>query len=198
MLWGVLSQCCQNWRAWRSRGKRASRQKCPKILRTDPLQVPKVPAASLPERPRAVGARLGSSRGRPQFWDDALLFWSPAAGPSRAPFPCSFKQQNLEQRQADVEYELRCLLNKPGKAAPRLSLPPLLPWGFTSGIPSPSSEFPSSFSRVIACSSSGFGSAEKDWTEEDRVREQVLMQELVTIIEQRNAIVNCLDEDRQR
>uniref|UniRef100_A0A8D0GWI9 BMERB domain-containing protein n=1 Tax=Sphenodon punctatus TaxID=8508 RepID=A0A8D0GWI9_SPHPU len=63
-----------------------------------------------------------------------------------------FKQQNLEQRQADVEYELRCLLNKP----------------------------------------------DKDWTEEDRVREKVLMQELVTIIEQRNAIVNCLDEDRQR
>ncbi|NXJ14440.1 MILK1 protein, partial [Odontophorus gujanensis] len=64
-----------------------------------------------------------------------------------------FKQQNLEQRQSDVEYELRCLLNKP---------------------------------------------VEKDWTEEDRVREKVLMQELVTIIEQRNAIVNCLDEDRQR
>ncbi|XP_037369493.1 MICAL-like protein 1 [Talpa occidentalis] len=63
-----------------------------------------------------------------------------------------FKQQNLEQRQADVEYELRCLLNKP----------------------------------------------EKDWTEEDRDREKVLMQELVTLIEQRNAIVNCLDEDRQR
>lgn len=62
-----------------------------------------------------------------------------------------FKQQNLEQRQADVEYELRCLLNKP----------------------------------------------EKDWTE-DRAREKVLMQELVTLIEQRNAIVNCLDEDRQR
>ncbi|KAH0616901.1 hypothetical protein JD844_028358 [Phrynosoma platyrhinos] len=64
----------------------------------------------------------------------------------------NFKQQNLEQRQADVEYELRCLLNKP----------------------------------------------EKDWTDDDRVREKVLMQELVTIIEQRNAIVNCLDEDRQR
>ncbi|XP_062058844.1 MICAL-like protein 1 isoform X1 [Lepus europaeus] len=63
-----------------------------------------------------------------------------------------FKQQHLEQRQADVEYELRCLLNKP----------------------------------------------EKDWTEEDRVRDKVLMQELVTLIEQRNAIVNCLDEDRQR
>ncbi|XP_049740362.1 MICAL-like protein 1 isoform X1 [Elephas maximus indicus] len=63
-----------------------------------------------------------------------------------------FKQQNLEQRQADVEYELRCLLNKP----------------------------------------------EKDWTEEDRGREKVLMQELVTLIEQRNAIINCLDEDRQR
>ncbi|XP_037016386.2 MICAL-like protein 1 isoform X3 [Artibeus jamaicensis] len=63
-----------------------------------------------------------------------------------------FKQQNLEQRQADVEYELRCLLNKP----------------------------------------------EKDWTEDDRGREKVLMQEIVTLIEQRNAIVNCLDEDRQR
>ncbi|XP_027971362.1 MICAL-like protein 1 isoform X1 [Eumetopias jubatus] len=63
-----------------------------------------------------------------------------------------FKQQNLEQRQADVEYELRCLLNKP----------------------------------------------EKDWTEEDRGREKVLMRELMTLIEQRNAIVNCLDEDRQR
>lgn len=75
------------------------------------------------------GAWLGSSRGHPQFWDDALPFWSLAAGPSRAPFPCSFKQQNLEQRQADVEYELRCLLNKPGKAAPRLLLPPLLPLG---------------------------------------------------------------------
>ncbi|KAM6306934.1 MICAL-like protein 1 [Podargus strigoides] len=63
-----------------------------------------------------------------------------------------FKQQNLEQQQSDVEYELCCLLNKP----------------------------------------------EKDWTDEDRGREKVLMQELVTIIEQRNAIVNCLDEDWQR
>lgn len=63
-----------------------------------------------------------------------------------------FKQQNLEQRQADVEFELRCLLNKP----------------------------------------------EKDWTDEDRAREKVLMQELMTLIEQRDAIVNCLDEDRQR
>ncbi|KAG8138160.1 hypothetical protein E2320_004086 [Naja naja] len=57
-----------------------------------------------------------------------------------------FKQQNLEQRQADVEYELRY----------------------------------------------------KDWTDDDRIREKVLMEELVTIIEQRNAIVNSLDEDRQR
>lgn len=40
--------------------------------------------------------------------------------------------------------------------------------------------------------------AEKDWTEEDKSREKVLMQELMTLIEQRNAIVNCLDEDRQR
>ncbi|RLW00268.1 hypothetical protein DV515_00009108 [Chloebia gouldiae] len=66
-----------------------------------------------------------------------------------------FKQQNLEQRQSDVDH-------------------------------------------VIACPSLGFGWVEKDWTDEDRGREKVLMQELVTIIEQRNAIVNCLDEDRQR
>ncbi|XP_022611372.1 MICAL-like protein 1 isoform X1 [Seriola dumerili] len=62
------------------------------------------------------------------------------------------KQQNLEERQADVEYELRCLLNKP----------------------------------------------EKDWTDEDKSREQELMAELVTIIEQRNQIVNNMDQDRQR
>ncbi|XP_014864153.1 PREDICTED: MICAL-like protein 1 isoform X1 [Poecilia mexicana] len=62
------------------------------------------------------------------------------------------KQQNLEERQADVEYELRCLLNKP----------------------------------------------EKDWTEEDKSREQELMAELVTIIEQRNQIVNSMDQERQR
>ncbi|XP_026118472.1 MICAL-like protein 1 isoform X2 [Carassius auratus] len=62
------------------------------------------------------------------------------------------KQQNLEERQADVEYELRCLLNKP----------------------------------------------EKEWTAEDKDREKQLMAELVTIIEQRNQIVNSMDLDRQR
>uniref|UniRef100_A0AAZ3Q7V8 MICAL like 1 n=1 Tax=Oncorhynchus tshawytscha TaxID=74940 RepID=A0AAZ3Q7V8_ONCTS len=61
------------------------------------------------------------------------------------------KQQNLEERQADVEYELRCLLNKP----------------------------------------------EKDWNEEDKGREQELMTELVTVIEQRNQIINNMDQDRQ-
>lgn len=34
--------------------------------------------------------------------------------------------------------------------------------------------------------------------DEDKERERVLMQELVTLIEQRNAIVKCLDEDKQR
>ncbi|XP_060774889.1 MICAL-like protein 1 [Neoarius graeffei] len=62
------------------------------------------------------------------------------------------KQQHLEERQADVEYELRCLLNKP----------------------------------------------EKEWNDEDRDREKQLMEELVTIIEQRNQIINSMDQDRQR
>ncbi|XP_008413762.1 MICAL-like protein 1 [Poecilia reticulata] len=62
------------------------------------------------------------------------------------------KQQILEDRQADVEYKLRCLLNKP----------------------------------------------EKDWDQEDRGREQQLMAELVTIIEQRNQIISSMDQDRER
>uniref|UniRef100_A0A4W5PEH7 MICAL like 1 n=1 Tax=Hucho hucho TaxID=62062 RepID=A0A4W5PEH7_9TELE len=62
------------------------------------------------------------------------------------------KQHNLEERQADVEYELRCLLNKP----------------------------------------------ECEWSKDDRYRDQQLMEELVTIIEQRNHIINSLDQDRQR
>lgn len=41
-------------------------------------------------------------------------------------------------------------------------------------------------------------SLEKDWTEEDKSRDQELMAELVTIIEQRNQIVNNMDQDRQR
>ncbi|XP_029945690.1 MICAL-like protein 1 [Salarias fasciatus] len=62
------------------------------------------------------------------------------------------KELKLEDRQTDVEYELRCLLNKP----------------------------------------------ESDWTQEDRGREQRLMDELVAIIEQRNQIVSSLEQDRQR
>ncbi|XP_054464192.1 MICAL-like protein 1 isoform X2 [Anoplopoma fimbria] len=62
------------------------------------------------------------------------------------------KQQKLEERQADVEYEIRCLLNKPMS----------------------------------------------DWSQEDRGQEQQLMDELVTIIEQRNQIVSSLDRDRLR
>uniref|UniRef100_A0A672ZX46 BMERB domain-containing protein n=1 Tax=Sphaeramia orbicularis TaxID=375764 RepID=A0A672ZX46_9TELE len=62
------------------------------------------------------------------------------------------KQQQLEERQADVEYELRCLLNKP----------------------------------------------ESDWKQEDRSQEQQLMEELVSIIEQRNQIISSLDQDMQR
>ncbi|XP_062387944.1 MICAL-like protein 1 isoform X2 [Sardina pilchardus] len=62
------------------------------------------------------------------------------------------KQQNLEERQSDVEYELRCIFNKP----------------------------------------------EKDWSKDDKAREKQLMSDLVTIIEQRNQIINSLDQDRQR
>ncbi|CAJ1075814.1 MICAL-like protein 1 [Xyrichtys novacula] len=62
------------------------------------------------------------------------------------------KQQKLEERQADVEYELRCLLNKP----------------------------------------------EGDWTDKERGQEQQLMNELVTIIEERNEIISSLDQERLR
>ncbi|XP_062334374.1 MICAL-like protein 1 [Osmerus eperlanus] len=62
------------------------------------------------------------------------------------------KQNYLEERQADVEYELRCLLNKP----------------------------------------------ESEWSKDDRNQEHQLMDELVTVIEQRNHIINSLEQDRQR
>lgn len=62
------------------------------------------------------------------------------------------RQQELEQRQEDVEYELRCLLNKP----------------------------------------------EEEWTKQDRLQEQQLMQELLDVIEQRNQIITSLDQDVQR
>uniref|UniRef100_A0A2R9BZQ8 MICAL-like protein 1 n=1 Tax=Pan paniscus TaxID=9597 RepID=A0A2R9BZQ8_PANPA len=138
-----------------------------------PLIKRKVPAGS-PPRPGWPGLatptlQLQASPGtlrrcsrehswRPNWKDDMLVDWFKLIHEKHllvrreSELIYVFKQQNLEQRQADVEYELRCLLNKP----------------------------------------------EKDWTEEDRAREKVLMQELVTLIEQRNAIINCLDEDRQR
>lgn len=40
--------------------------------------------------------------------------------------------------------------------------------------------------------------SETDWSLEDRGREQQLMDELVTIIEQRNQIISSLDQDVQR
>lgn len=58
----------------------------------------------------------GSFQAHSVLWDDVPFLWSLAVFPNISPFLCSFKQQNLEQRQSDVEYELRCLLNKPGKA----------------------------------------------------------------------------------
>lgn len=41
-------------------------------------------------------------------------------------------------------------------------------------------------------------SSEKAWSKEDKAREKQLMSDLVTIIEQRNQIINSLDQDRQR
>lgn len=95
-----------------------------------------------------------------------------------------------------MEYELRCLLNKPGARSPRFSehaaththtralyvAAQLLSWGGGESTPNSASGSPS----------------EKDWTEEDKGREQELMAELVTTIEQRNQIVNNMDQDRQR
>ncbi|XP_048036422.1 MICAL-like protein 1 isoform X3 [Megalobrama amblycephala] len=62
------------------------------------------------------------------------------------------RQRRLEQQQADVEFELRCLFNKP----------------------------------------------EQDWSSDDRQQEHQLMSRLLSIIQQRNDIISCLDLDRQR
>lgn len=64
----------------------------------------------------------GSFQAYSVLWDDPPP-WSLAVLPNTSPFLCSFKQQHLEQRQSDVEYELRCLLNKPGKAPLWVCLP---------------------------------------------------------------------------
>lgn len=110
--------------------------------------------------------------------------WSFSVSLTLPMFPhCRAKQQNLEERQADVEYELRCLLNKPGVCS-------LLFLNTHLHIIGEKNECTHHF---ISDSFS-----EKDWTEEDKGREQELMAELVTIIEQRNQIVNTMDQDRQR
>ncbi|CAL8316243.1 unnamed protein product [Arctogadus glacialis] len=62
------------------------------------------------------------------------------------------EQKTLEERQADLEYKLRCLLIKP----------------------------------------------ESEWSAEEEAQEQKMMEDLVAVIEQRNAIISSLDEDRQR
>lgn len=79
-----------------------------------------------------------------------------------------------------MEYELRCLLNKPGASMAATHTHTLRTHTHTRY-----NRVPGSF-------------LEKDWTEEDKSREQELMAELVTIIEQRNQIVNNMDQDRQR
>lgn len=40
--------------------------------------------------------------------------------------------------------------------------------------------------------------SERDWSQDDKAREKQLMEDLVTVIEQRNQIINSLDQDRQR
>ncbi|XP_030237033.1 MICAL-like protein 1 isoform X1 [Gadus morhua] len=62
------------------------------------------------------------------------------------------EQKTLEERQADLEYKLRCLLIKP----------------------------------------------ESEWSAEEEAQEQKMMEDLVAVIEQRNAIISSLDEDRKR
>ena len=95
------------------------------------------------------------------------------------------KQNYFEERQADVEYELRCLLNKPGKRSCRLQLLQLC-------------------DNAVFMESSGMtslscpGPSESEWSKDDRNQEHQLMDELVTVIEQRNQIINSLEQDRQR
>jgi len=57
---------------------------------------------------------------------------------------------------------------------------------------------PSPFPLITALFMLLMSLIEKEWTAEDKDREKQLMAELVTIIEQRNQIVNSIDMDRQR
>lgn len=53
-------------------------------------------------------------------------------------------------------------------------------------------------SHCVELSLSSSAHTDKNWSQEDRDKEKKLMDELVTIIEQRNQIISCLDQDRQR
>lgn len=118
-------------------------------------------------------------------------------------------QQKLEERQADVEYELRCLLNKQGY----LFLFSIWYFLYLCGskplkITSQESDwvqFPEC--SVVPDSALFFFlrhntlwslHTECDWTQDDRGKEQCLMDELVAIIDQRNQIISSLDQDLQR
>lgn len=92
-------------------------------------------------------------------------------------------QQKLEERQADVEYELRRLFIKQGRL--------LLCFVFLKLKPS------FRFTGRLTYSAS-LSPTENEWTEDERGEERQLMDELLSLIEQRNQIISSLDQDVQR
>lgn len=88
----------------------------------------------------------------------------------------SGKTQDLEEQQPSVEQQLRRLMDKPGEVF-RGTPPPQRKWGKAEGF--------------CLC-------AEHLKTEWDRKKEAELMEKLLEIINDRNAIVEGLDEDRLR
>lgn len=92
---------------------------------------------------------------------------------------CSGKTQELEEQQPSVEQELRKLMEKPGVCS--------------TGVCSAPKSAQTSGMKCLFCV----------WTEHlknawDRKREEELMKKLMEIVNDRNAIVEGLDEDRLR
>lgn len=97
---------------------------------------------------------------------------------------CSGRTQELEEEQPTVEQELRRLMEKPGEDF----------WGWNWAECTTEEKE----NRALIWAWNMFVCAEHLKTSWDRKKEQQLMKKLVAIVNDRNAIVEGLDEDRLR